>query len=111
MESPKGPSGSPMIGGGPDGAPSIPIDRLQPGKPTKPRRRSFTREFLGETFVEQAEMAEAAAAAGASAGESSEFDSTFGEAVSAKTSVPWKWIVIALVVAAATGGAIVAFGG
>lgn len=106
METPGGPA--PGFGDGPQG---IPIDRLQPGKPTKPRRRSFTREFLGETFVEQAEMAEAAAAAGVAAGESGEFDSTFGEAVSARSSFPWKWVVIAVVVAGATGGAIVFFAG
>jgi hypothetical protein len=91
------------MGEGPQG---IPIDRLKPGKPTKPRRRSFTREFLGETFVEQAEMAEAAAAAGAAAGESGEFDSTFGEAVSASSSFPWKWVVIAVVAAGLAGGAV-----
>jgi hypothetical protein len=96
---------------GPDGAPNIPMDRLQAGKATKPRRRSFTREFLGETFVEQAEMAEAAAAAGTAAAESGEFDSTFGAAVSAKNTVPWKWVLLAVVVAAATGGAIVFLGG
>ena len=56
-------------------------------------------------------MAEAAAAAGVAADTAGEFDSTFGEAVSAKSSVPWKWVLLAVVVAAATGGAIVFFGG
>jgi hypothetical protein len=65
---------------------------------------------LGETFVEQAEMAEAAAAAGAMTPDS-EFDSAFGEAVSAKTSMPWKWIVLALVVAGATAGVILFLAG
>jgi hypothetical protein len=90
---------------------SIPIDRLQAGKAPKPRRRSFTREFLGETFVEQAEMADAAAAAGVSAGDSAEFDSTFGDAVSARNSIPWKWIAVAVVVAGVTGGVIVLLAG
>ncbi len=74
-------------------------DHLLAGPYRRPFRRSLTLDFLGQTFSDQAQLAEAAAAAGAAAKQQHEreVEDHFADAVTSRGRSRWTWVGGALV--------------